>query len=543
MTQAWSDPRLPAAAKCVLRPLLERWAVERPDAVFARFEDGSEWTYAQTLAATRAAAAGLHALGVRQGDNVMSWLPNGQDALRVWFGANYCGAVYVPINTAYRGRLLAHVIANAQARVMVAHPELARRLAEVDCGTLSDVVLGADDASVTLPPQLRRHGRAVLEKSPAAHGVAGAPETARPIAPWDDQTIIYTSGTTGPSKGVRSSYLHLYSASSDPFPYLDDSDRYLVALPLFHVGGTVAVYSMLLRGGSVAVIGGFQVGAFWETVASTRSTFTVLLGSMATLLAKKPDGALDRSHGLRHALMIPLSEDAAAFKARFGCDIYTAYNMTEISSPLVSEVQPAVLGSCGRPRPGVQVRIVDAHDCEVAPGDTGELVVRTDRPWALNHGYFRDPQATVDAWRNGWFHTGDAFRVDPGGNYHFVDRIKDAIRRRGENISSFEVEAEVTAHAQVQEAAAVAVPSETGDDEVLVVIVPREGATIDLVQLTEHLVSRLPHFMVPRYIRLVPALPKTATQKVQKHVLRGEGVTPETWDREAAGIRLRGVRF
>ena len=537
MAEKWSDSRVPAARQCVLRPLLEHWAAEQPSSTFARFEDGTEWTYAQTLDVVRRAAAGLHALGVRPGDNVMSWLPNGPDALRVWFGANYCGAVYVPINTAYRGRLLAHVIANAQAKVLVTHPELARRLDEVDVATLTDVVLTGSGEGITLPPALRGHGREVLEAP------AGEDSATVAIAPWHDQTIIYTSGTTGPSKGVRSSYLHLYSASSDPFPYLDHTDRFLVALPLFHVGGTVAVYAMLVRGGSVAVVSGFQVGAFWETVAATGSTFAVLLGSMATLLAKKDEAVLDRGHGLRHALMIPLSEDTARFKARFGCDIYTAYNMTEISSPLVSGPQPAVLGSCGRPRAGVQVRIVDDHDCEVAPGATGELIVRTDRPWALNHGYFRDAQATVDAWRNGWFHTRDAFRVDAEGNYHFVDRIKDAIRRRGENISSFEVEAEVNAHAQVQEVAAVAVPSELGEDEVLVAIVPKPDAQIDPVALTDYLIARLPHFMVPRYIRIVPALPKTATQKVQKHVLRSEGVTPDTWDREAAGIRVRGTRL
>jgi crotonobetaine/carnitine-CoA ligase len=264
---------------------------------------------------------------------------------------------------------------------------------------------------------------------------------------------------------------------------------------------------------------------------------------MATLLAKAPQATFDRAHTLRHALMIPLSEDAAAFKARFGCDIYTLFNMTEVSSPLVSQVQPRVLGSCGRPRSGVEVRVVDANDCEVAPGAIGELIVRTDRPWAMNHGYYRDPEATVRAWRNGWFHTGDAFRVDAEGNYHFVDRMKDAIRRRGENISSFEVEAEVNAFAGVQESAAVAVPSEFGEDEVLVAVAAKPGHALDPRELIEHLIPRMPHFMVPRYVRIVDTLPKTATQKVQKHVLRADGIAEGTWDREAAGIRLHGQRL
>jgi crotonobetaine/carnitine-CoA ligase len=186
----------------------------------------------------------------------------------------------------------------------------------------------------------------------------------------------------------------------------------------------------------------------------------------------------------------------------------------------------------------VEVRIVDDNDCEVATGEIGELIVRTETPWAMNSGYYGNPEATARAWRNGWFHTGDAFRQDAAGNYFFVDRMKDAIRRRGENISSFEVEAEVSSHPQVQEAAAVAVPSEHGEDEVLVAVVPQPGGC-DPKALVEYLIPRMPHFMVPRYVRLMPELPKTPTQKVQKHLIRSEGITADTWDREQAGVVVR----
>ena len=533
MTSPWRDPRVPEAAACVLAPVLERWAAEKPHAVFARFEDDSQWTYAQALALARRSAAALQTLGVGQGERVLSWLPNGPDALRVWFGANLLGAVYVPLNTAYRGRLLAHAVRTAGARVMVAHAGLAERLAELDdIPSLQDVVVLRGEAPAL--PGLRVHLARTLD------GDADALRPpARPIEPWDTQSIVFTSGTTGPSKGVESSYLHLYSASFDPFPYLGEDDRYLVSLPLFHVGGTVAVYSMLLRGASVAVIDSFRLDSFWQAVARSGSTFCCLLGSMATLLAKAAPSAQDRGHGLRHALMIPLAEDAAAFQSRFGCDIYTLFNMSEISVPLVSGRNPRALGSCGRPREGIEVRIVDEHDCEVAPGQVGELLVRSERPWALAHAYFGDPEATARAWRNGWFHTGDAFRIDEAGEYRFVDRMKDSIRRRGENISSFEVEAEVCSHPAVLEAAAVAVPSEHGEDEVLAAVVPRPGAALEPEALARHLVPRMPHYMVPRYIRVLESLPRTPTQKVQKHLLREQGVTPDTWDREAAGLRLR----
>jgi crotonobetaine/carnitine-CoA ligase len=241
--------------------------------------------------------------------------------------------------------------------------------------------------------------------------------------------------------------------------------------------------------------------------------------------------------------MVPLAEDAVAFSERFGCDIYSGFNMTEISTPIMTDINPSPLSSCGRPRKGVETRLVDENDCEVAPGTIGELIVRTDRPWAMNHGYLGNPEATARAWRNGWFHTGDAFRVDEHGNYFFVDRMKDAIRRRGENISSFEVETEVCAHPAVKEAAAVAVPSEHGEDEVLIAISLAPGAALDPADLIGFLIPRMAHFMVPRYVRIVDLLPRTPTQKVEKHLIRAQGVAPGTFDREKAGISVRRERI
>ena len=213
--------------------------------------------------------------------------------------------------------------------------------------------------------------------------------------------------------------------------------------------------------------------------------------------------------------------------------------MTEISSPIVSDPNPTKRGTCGKKRDGVDVRLVDENDCEVAVGEVGEMLVRTDRPWGMNSGYYKNAEATAEAWRNGWFHTGDCFRRDEDGYYYFVDRRKDAIRRRGENISSFEVEAEVVAFPAVREAAAYGVPSEFSEDDVMIAVAPVSGQTIDPVALTEFLAERMAYFMVPRYIRVLDELPKTPSAKVQKHLLRGEAITDDTWDREAAGIRIK----
>jgi crotonobetaine/carnitine-CoA ligase len=237
--------------------------------------------------------------------------------------------------------------------------------------------------------------------------------------------------------------------------------------------------------------------------------------------------------------MVPLTDGAPTFRERFGIDIYTIFNMTEISSPIISEPNPVRTGTCGRPRPGVEVRLVDAHDREVEVGEVGEMIVRTDRPYAMLSGYNAAPEATAAAWRNGWFHTGDAFRQDGDGYFYFVDRVKDAIRRRGENISSFEVEVEVCAHPDVREAAVVAVASELGEDEVLAVVAPVPGRAISEPALFDFLKDRLPYFMVPRYIRVLDELPKTPSNKVMKAELRAQGVAAGAWDRERAGLRLR----
>jgi carnitine-CoA ligase len=521
----WRDPRIPRPEESVLRPLLDRRARETPDKVFVQFAaTGTSWTYAELHRIVVETAAALQREGIEQDDTVLTWLPNGPDALRLWLAINYLGAIYVPLNLAYRGTLLEHAVRLSGARLIAGHPDLLPRLDDIDLGgsRLRRVPVDGPDA-------LRRPGE--LPAPPA-----------REIMPWDTQCVIYTSGTTGPSKGVLCSYLQTTSVAHALYAYTAE-DRNMVNLPLFHAGGTGAVYRMLVCGGSIALVEAFDTNSFWDTVRATGTTCLTLLGAMVPFLLKAPPGPRDRDHTLKKAVVVPLSDDGQAFANRFGIDIYTTFNMTETSCPLVSERNPTVRGTCGRPRDGVEVRIVDEHDCEVAPGEIGELIVRTDVPWAMNHGYHNNPEATARAWRNGWFHTGDAFRRDEAGNFFFVDRLKDAIRRRGENISSFEVEAELMAHSAVREAAVVAVASEHGEDEVLAAIAPVDGATIDPVELVQFLQPRMAHFMVPRYVRVLPELPKTPTQKVQKNLLRADGVTADTWDREAAGIRIRRERL
>lgn len=525
------DPRMPAPEQCVQRALLERWVAEQPDKVFAIFADGQSWTYRETLRQAIKTANALRALGVQQGERVMSWLPNDADCLRVWMGLNFLGAVFVPLNLAYRGNLLRHALKLSEARLGIVHADLHQRLGEVELSALREiVVLGGHAEPVA---GLEVHAAAMLDSDDEV-----APQTERPIAPWDMQSIIFTSGTTGPSKGVMSSYCHLYSMAAAA-PFLSRDDRYMVNLPMFHSGGVMPVTAMLIHGGTIVMVDAFNTEAFWPMVRRHGVTTVILLGVMGGFLLKRPPADDDRDHTLRTCTYVPLNDTAPQFNQRFGTEIHTHFNMTEICMPIVSQANPTALGSAGRPRAGVEVRIVDEHDCEVPVGQVGEMVVRTDCPWALNHGYAADPVATAAAWRNGWFHTGDGFRRDAEGNYFFVDRLKDAIRRRGENISSFEVESEVLAHPAVREAAAVAVKSEVAEDEVMAVIALKEGADFDPAELIEFLRPRMAHFMIPRYVRIVEALPRTPTAKIEKVKLRQEGLSGDVWDRERAGIAIK----
>lgn len=533
----FTDPRIPNRDECVLRYLLDRWANERPDQPHVVFAEGAEWTFAELRDKVRTKAAGLRAMGIEQGEHVAVWLPNGPDALIAFYAINYIGAVFVPFNTAYRGQLLQHVIANSGARVLLVHPDLVPRLHEIDLGRVERLV-------VTTGIEVPEAPRPIQRFDELAGAADETLELARPIEPWDIQSIIYTSGTTGPSKGVLSSYLHMFSnAGPESWPMVDENDRYMCVAPIFHIGGMGPPFVMLARGASVAMIDNFSTEDFWAVAKATQSTVVFLLGVMATFLLKAEPRPDDRDHTVKKAFMVPLTGDAPAFTERFGVDIYTIFNMTEISSPIVSEANPTKIGTCGRVRDGVDVRLVDRNDCEVPIGEIGEMLVRTDRPWAMNSGYNANPEATAEAWRNGWFHTGDAFRRDEDGYFYFVDRVKDAIRRRGENISSFEVEADVCSHPAVREAAAVAVPSEFSEDEVMVIVAPVPGQKLEARQLAEFLIDTMPYFMVPRYIRILDELPKTPSAKVMKADLRKEGVTPDTWDREAAGLRVRREKF
>ena len=530
----WIGRDIPDRDACVLRHRLEKCAVERPDKVFVRFDSGESWTYRETLEHTRRAAAGLAGLGVKENDVVLVLLPNGPDFVKAWFGANYLGAAVAAPNTALRGAVLQHLVTLSDAAVGVVDARYLERFGELQAGRLQTIVVSGEAGSA----EDDRFRTVPLKDCFDAADPDAAPAVT--VEPWQAQFILFTSGTTGPSKGAIVTYVQMHDMMlANTAGRLGENDVYLASTPLFHVGGSRVVNGMLLLGGTVVLLTQFKTDTFWEVIRRHGATACVLIGAVARFLEDQPARADDADNPLRLVSMSPLVRDPKAFSRRFGVDVVTSYGMSELSVPIVSALNPTDPDSCGRVRPGYEARIVDEHDREVPEGQAGELVLRADRPWTISPGYWRMPEATAAAWRNGWFHTGDRFRRNAGGDYFFIDRQKDAIRRRGENVSSFEVEAEVLTHPDVKDAAAIGVPSPLGEQDIMIVVVLRPGCAPAPEALLHYLRPRMAHYMLPRYIRYVPDLPRTPSARVQKHVLRDEGVTEDSWDREAAGIVIR----
>ncbi|HVW42443.1 MAG TPA: AMP-binding protein [Amycolatopsis sp.] len=520
--------------------ILARRALEHPDRVFAVFPDGEEWTYARTADEAWRTANALRARGISEGDHVSVWFPGGKDGVRVFFGVLAAGAVFAPLNLAYRGRLLEHALNVTASWFLVAHTELLPRLEGLDVPNLRTIVsVGPGrDKPMTV------NGIDVIGDDDLRSDNTRQPELEHPRGPWDHMCLMFTSGTTGPSKGVHQSYT-FYDEFCEGIVRITAEDRISMApAPIFHNGWPLYLQGALRKGGSVFVTDRFRPSTFWDEARKHGVTVAYLVGTMAHALLKNPPSADDRNHPMRRINMAPNTPDNKEFERRFGLLPTSGYGSTEVGYP-IRTTDPGVRDptTCGKVRAGYAARIVDAFDQEVPVGEVGELIVRSDRPWALCSGYKDMAEATVELYRNGWLHTGDAFRRDEDGYYYFVDRMKDVIRRRGENISSVEVESEVLTHPAVAKVAAYGVPDPHSQEEVMVAVEPKPGALVEPRQLAEFLIERLPHYMVPRYIVIHEKLPLTATERVRKPELRDEGVTANTWDREAEGIVLSGQRL
>ncbi|WP_433059036.1 AMP-binding protein [Dactylosporangium sp. CS-033363] len=496
----------------VLPGLLRRRAVELADRDFLIDVERGRYTYGAFQRRVEEFAGLLKDNGVGPGDRVAVLLPTSVDEQALWIACGWRGAVQVPINPAYRGEMLRHVLHDSGPRLIV---------------TVAD---RAEELGRAAPP-----GTAVftldigqpLEFDPAVLSDVDDPK------PWDLAAIIYTSGTTGPSKGVLTPWGQLLTGI-EAFDDIGAGDVLYAPFAAFHLGGKVPLQIVAHWGGTFVFRDGFKTDRFWPDVRAHGCTRAWAFYAMANFLWRQPARPDDLDNPLKSITGGPLLPDYAAFEQRFGLRMRTNYGMTEAGWPIATGDLVVDHRSCGRARDGLELRIVDDFDAEVPDGQIGELIVRAERPWTMNVGYLGRPADTARAWRNGWYHTGDAFRRDADGNYFFVDRAKDAVRRRSENISSFEVESMVTAHPDVLECAAIGVPSDDGEEEIKICVVPMPDTKLEAAVLAEFLVSTMPRFMVPRYIEFLAELPKTPTSKVRKVELKRDPFTAGTWDRVAA---------
>lgn len=531
----------------VVRNVLARQAKERPNAYSIQWKCEPPLTYAQLYDHCLRVAGGLRDLGVQTGDSVLIMLPNSIEIVLAWLGTNLIGAVEVPINIHYKGKFLVHEANDSGARVAIIHAQYLGRFGEIaaELKYLRDIVIVGENGGTLFGnldgTQWRFHSWETL---------ISASKLTEPVPQrhFDTSAIMYTSGTTGPSKGVLIPYglAGVFAQAIVEVGRLTSQDVYYVCLPLFHANAQfMQVLPCLLVGARVSIWPSFSASQWLEQIRACGATVTNTLGVMCEFIYRQPVRENDVDNPLRIMFTIPAPKDIAEqFEQRFGVKCLEGYGMTETSVFTYRTPDEKLrLGSAGRPLGWVDVIIGDPETDEpLPPGQVGEILVRPKLPGAFMKGYNNAPDKTVEAWRNLWFHTGDLGMMDEEGYLYFIDRAKDAIRRRGENISSYSIESIINAHPCVEECAAIAVPSEYGaggEDEVKVCVVLKEGATLDPAELHQYCVDHMPYFAVPRYIEYVSSLPKTPNAKVRKVELRQRGITEETWDREKAGIQLK----
>jgi crotonobetaine/carnitine-CoA ligase len=529
-------------AALTLPALLAARVARNADA--ALFSDRTtRWSGADALEIAARRAGALVAQGIRRGDRVALLCTNRIEFMEILLACGWLGAIAVPINTASRGLQLEHILRNSGARLVVAEAHLVDAVYALDLSALAVKTVwligerSGELSGETSEPTAHRATVRSVPLPPLAEPVPAAT-----LAGGDPFAILYTSGTSGLSKGVVCPHAQFYWWAVHTADYLGvgAGDVLYTCLPLFHTNAMNSFFQALTRDAELVVDRRFSASGFFDALIATQATVTFVLGAMVPILLGRPVAANERAHRVRIALApgVP-GHFQREFTERCSIALLDGYGSTETNFVIGAGIDAQRPGYMGTLTPGFDARVVDEHDCPVPDGEAGELIVRQDQPYAMASGYFGMPEKTVEAWRNLWFHTGDRVVREADGYYRFVDRLKDAIRRRGENISSFEVEQVLLSHPAVETAAVFAVQSELAEDEVMAAIVLREGTSLTPLELIRYCEPRLPYFAVPRFLDFGRELPKTENGKIQKYKLREAGVTASTWDLEKSGYRLK----
>jgi crotonobetaine/carnitine-CoA ligase len=519
--------------------LLDAQCEVRPDQICLVVRDEAI-TYAQLRDRTMAAASALIDLGLRAGETVAIFANTYPSWIYAFLGAARMGALAVPINTAYRGNFLSTPLRTSGCRIALIEDSLLERLAAVagDVPDLQTVIVQRTDGSSSTEVPWRTEDSSILTSA----GVRSPANLHRPQ--WKDPIcVLFTSGTTGPSKGAVISHQYVAAAATTMVESwnLTEGEVLYAPLPLFHISSVASVVCPIVAGATGLLDPVFSVHECWNRVREYDAKGILLAGVMVNMLWNLPEDPRDAELPLRFISAAPIPRGLhQRIEERYNLTVLTSYGMTEALPMVLYAMDDKVReGATGRAQLNFEVLILDEDDEPVAAGQVGEICCRPRAPHVMFDGYFGRSETTVERWRNLWFHTGDVGRMDQDGHLTFVDRNKDAIRRRGENISSFEVEQTLLRHPAIAEAAAVAVPSTLGEDDVKVVVALKPGAVLEIPALMDFCVDRLPYFAVPRYVELVDALPMNPTGKVLKSELRSDGVTASTWDREQMGYVVR----
>ena len=525
-----------------LGQFLEQVVARDPGKTFIEIDDQSR-SYQEFYDGVLKSAAMFHELGIQKGDRVCLFLPNCIEYVYCWFGLSLIGGISVPVNTAYKREEMAYILNNAEAKGLVTDP------------TLADVAGPAADLASSVTIRLLRDGGELNSPSwtdfGEAHAKAQPLKSLPEVSPLDISMLVYTSGTTGNPKGVQVTHM-MYVAAGQGFAHWTQAtpnDRFFTCLPYYHAN--IQYYSTmgaLAAGATLVVVDRFSASRFWGQVRQAKATIVNFIGMMMPVLAKNDPSPDDKDNTVRLFYGSPSfpPEFLAEFQERFATDIIVGFGMTETCFGTIERIgEDRRAGSSGEPRQHSekgfenQVRIADQVTGEHVGVDTvGEITIRNP---AIMPGYWRNEEQNAETLRDGWLYTGDLGWVDVDGFLYFVDRKKDIIRRRGENISSQEVENVIKSNPNVLDCAVLAVPSELGEDEVKAYVTPRDGATADPEELVYFCAENLAYFKVPRYWEIRDELPRTPSLRVRKDVLRQEreDLIEGCFDREAAGIQLR----
>ena len=530
---------LEASEERLLGRCLRRQAEKIPDAPFLLWND-ERFSFGRVDALANASARGFRELGVGPGDTVSFFMETCPDWIWLTLGLNKMGAVWVPTNVDYKGAWLRESFEGGGARILVADAALLPRVAELGGLPFERILVRGEPAGVECP------GGTLAPLAGLTREPGPEPDDSA-LSYGDTAAILWTSGTTGRSKGVMQSHNVWIRAARNGAVNagLRPGEVLYNCLPMYQSAAWVAnVYRALVCGVPCAMDPRFSAGEFWNRTRHYGATMVFTLGAMHMFLWNAPERPDDADNPVRVAGMIPLPEGLIPrFKERFGIEhIYQGYGQSEVMSLLArrpgGRYKPNALGD---PADGIEVKLLGDDDLEVPTGQVGEFCVRPLEPFSIFNGYWRDPEATVAAWRNLWYHTGDLGRRDGDGDFYFVDRKADFIRYKGRNVSSFAVEAAVAAHPAVLHCAAHGVTSAEleSEAELKVCIVLKPGAAVRPEEIARFVNDHAPHFFVPRYIEFLEGLPQTPMGRVRKVELRARGVTPATWDARAAGFAIR----